>query len=116
MSVLWFLIGFEILHRPLDLWGGINSEPPHFLALACDKRDRNDRILGWVMVDDGIWVNKVMVLTGYAWWFEKYSPDEAQLREAQEMAQVKKLGLWAEPMAVAPWEWRDGVRKLVQAD
>ena len=49
-----------------------------------DSRDRNGRILGWVMVDDGIWVNKVMVLTGYAWWFERYSLDEDQLRAAQE--------------------------------
>ena len=37
-----------------------------------------------------------MVLTGYAWWFERYAPDEDQLREAQEAAREKKLGLWAE--------------------
>ena len=64
------------------------------------------------MVDDGVWVNKVMALTGYAWWFEKYSPDEDQLREAQEDAKDAERGLWAEQTAVAPWDWRKDVRKL----
>jgi len=82
------------------------------VTVTWDKRDRNGRILGWVMVDEGIWVNKVMVVTGMAWWFKRYAPDEDQLREAQEAAREKKLGLWGEPMAVAPWEWRKGVRKL----
>jgi hypothetical protein len=47
-------------------------------TMTWDKRDCNGRIIGWVMVDEGIWVNKVMVLTGYAWWFERYAPDEDQ--------------------------------------
>ena len=64
------------------------------------------------MVDEGIWANKIMVLTGYAWWFERYAPDEVQLREPQKAASQAKRGLWAEPMAVAPWDWRRGVRKL----
>ena len=72
--------------------------------MTWDKKDRNGRILGWVMVDEDIWGNKVLVLIGYALWFERYAPDEVQLREAQEMANEKKLELWAEPMAVAPWD------------
>jgi len=74
------------------------------ITVTWDIRDRNGRILGLVMVDEGIWVNKVMVLSGYAWWFEKYFPAEGQLRDAQEDAREAKRGLWAEPMAVAPWE------------
>jgi endonuclease YncB( thermonuclease family) len=65
-----------------------------------------------VMVNEGVWVNKVMMLTGYAWWIERYALDENQAREAQEAARKAKRRLWAEPMAVAPWEWRKGVRKL----
>jgi len=57
-------------------------------------------------------VNKVMVLTGYAWWFERYAQDEVQLQDAQEAAQDAMRGLWIESMAVAPWEWRKGVRKV----
>jgi endonuclease YncB( thermonuclease family) len=53
-----------------------------------------------------------MVLTGYVFQFEKYAPDEGQLRESQEAAREAKRGLWAEPMAVAPWDWRKGIRKL----
>ena len=44
------------------------------------------------MVDDGIWVNKVMVLTGYSWWFERYALDEDSLREAQEAAREGQEG------------------------
>ena len=82
------------------------------VTVTWDKRDRNGGILGWVIDPDGIWINKVMVLTGMAWWFENYAPDEDQLREAQEAAQVAKRGLWGEGDAVAPWVWRRGVRKL----
>ena len=49
-------------------------------------KDRNGRILGWVMVDEGIWVNKVMVVTGIVWWVERYAPGEEQLREAGTMS------------------------------
>jgi micrococcal nuclease len=86
------------------------EEPP--LTSAHSAKEGNSRIIGWVMVDQGVWVNKVMVLTGYAWWFERYAPDEDQLREAQESARAAKRGLWAEPMAVAPWDWRKGVRRI----
>jgi endonuclease YncB( thermonuclease family) len=79
------------------------------VTVTWDKRDRNGRIIGWVMVDDGIWVNKVMVLTGYAWWFERYAPDSDQLKDAQADA---KRGLWSEANAVAPWNWRKGVNKI----
>jgi len=53
-----------------------------------------------------------MVLTGYAWWFVRYAPDEEHLLEAQEGAKEAKRGLWAEPEAVRPWDWRKGVRRL----
>jgi len=38
------------------------------VTIAWASRDRNGRIIGWVMVDGGIWVNDVMILTGCAWW------------------------------------------------
>ncbi len=82
------------------------------VTVTWDLRDRNGRIIGWVLAPDGQWVNLLMVLTGYAWWVERYAPDEKQLREAQEDARRDKRGLWAEPMAVEPWLWRDWVRKL----
>ena len=39
MSVLWFLIGFGVLHRPLDLLGGINSVRPLWFLFALHCRD-----------------------------------------------------------------------------
>lgn len=46
-----------------------------------------------------------MVLSGFAWHFEKYNKDE-NLKKAQMMAKTKKIGLWADPNPVPPWEYR----------
>jgi len=66
------------------------------VTVTWDSRDRNGRILGWVIAEDGQWVNKVMVLNGYAWWNEEDAPDEDQLKEAQKEAQEAKRGMWDE--------------------
>lgn len=78
------------------------------VTVVWDSRDRNRRIIGWVLDPYGLQVNKVMVLTGYVWWYEKYAPDAEQLREALEA----QRGLWSEADAMAPWDWQDGVREL----
>ena len=45
------------------------------MTITWVSRDRNSRTLGWVMVDEANWVNKVMVLLGYAWWFREFAPN-----------------------------------------
>ncbi len=35
-------------------------------------------------------MNKVLVLMGMAWWFQRYAPHEDQLREAQDDAKEGK--------------------------
>ena len=69
------------------------------VTITWDSRDRCGRV-GWVIAPDGTWVNQVMVLSGMAWWYERYAPDEAQLRDAQEKSRERKLGLWGEDGAV----------------
>ena len=51
-------------------------------------------------------VNLQMVKSGYAWWYRKYAPLDDDLRMAEERARIDKLGLWAEPDPIPPWEWR----------
>jgi micrococcal nuclease len=64
--------------------------------------DRDGWIVGRVYVD-GMDVNRELVAKGYAWVF-KYSFD-AELSELEALAREKRLGLWADPNPIPPWEW-----------
>jgi len=58
---------------------------------------------------NGTTANRLQVQDGMAWANQqakgKFLRDKT-LVGIQGDAQKKKLGLWAEPGAVAPWEWR----------
>jgi endonuclease YncB( thermonuclease family) len=66
--------------------------------------DKYKRVIARVMVG-GADVNHEMVAKGMAWHYVKYD-DSRDLREAEESARAAKLGLWADPHALPPWEWR----------
>ncbi len=53
-------------------------------------------------------VNTILVNRGLAWWYEKYAPNDINLREAQIVAKRETRGLWGatEFEIVAPWDWR----------
>lgn len=54
-------------------------------------------------------INRKMVGEGLAWHYLEHSKSK-KLATAQAIAKRKKLGLWAEPDPIPPWEWRDSVR------
>jgi endonuclease YncB( thermonuclease family) len=66
--------------------------------------DRYKRTIGQVMVGK-LDVNHEMVAKGMAWHYVKYD-DSRVLREAEQSSRAAKLGLWADPHATPPWEWR----------
>jgi micrococcal nuclease len=51
-----------------------------------------------------------LVRAGFAWWFRRYSSD-ATLEALEAEARAARRGLWADPNAVPPWEWRAAVRQ-----
>ncbi len=69
-------------------------------------RDRYGRTVGEVLLPDGRSLNRELVKAGFAWWYWKYAPDGETLEQLEREARRTKRGLWAEPHAVAPWEWR----------
>ena len=71
--------------------------------------DRYGRTVG-VVYRGNINVNLEMVKSGYAWWYKWYAPLSDELREAEQRARAEGLGLWADPNAIPPWEWRRGAR------
>ena len=52
-----------------------------------------------------------LVRVGLAWWYREYAPKDKQLAKLETEAREAKRGLWSDPHAVAPWEWRHRGRK-----
>lgn len=78
------------------------------LTVVCFEKDRYERHICDIPVD-GTTANRLQVEQGMAWANQqakgKYLRDQS-LPELEKNARQKKLGLWSEPGAVAPWEWR----------
>ena len=74
----------------------------------CFEKDRFGRFICDIPVD-GTTANRLSVKNGMSWANQqgkgKYLRDPS-LPELEKQARAAKLGLWAEPGAVAPWVWR----------
>ncbi len=62
------------------------------------------RVIAWVYID-GESLNKELLRKGMAWWYRKYLPFETELAELEEQARKEKIGLWAHPSPIPPWEF-----------
>lgn len=71
--------------------------------------DRYGRTIGTLVVN-GHSVNRAMVAQGMAWAYRAFLVDKTLL-DVEATARAARLGLWADPHAVAPWEWRAEKRK-----
>jgi endonuclease YncB( thermonuclease family) len=61
------------------------------------------------------------VTTGLAWHYKKYERDQSEedrLRyaDAETEARARRLGLWQDPAAAPPWDWRRGPVKKSRRD
>ncbi len=68
-------------------------------------RDRYGRTVGVVLLPDGRSLNHELVRAGFAWMYRRYTNDQS-LSDLEEEARVARRGLWADPHAMPPWEWR----------
>lgn len=66
--------------------------------------DRYKRTLGTIHLGPTN-VNQKMIADGWAWHFKKYNKDEA-LAKLEVQVRKARLGLWADPNALSPWEFR----------
>ena len=67
-----------------------------------------DRLVGLIRVQ-GIDTSEAMVRAGAAWDYSRYDYDRAMPGLEAEARQAGR-GLWADPRAVPPWNWRRGLR------
>ncbi len=67
-------------------------------------KDRYGRLVGDVMIG-GKSANAELVAAGLAWQYTYYSKDKS-LAALEKAAKAKRLGLWADPSPIPPWEYR----------
>jgi len=67
--------------------------------------DRYGRTLANVVLEDGKILNEELLKHGFAWHYKRYSTD-SKLADFETKAKTAKLGLWADPNPIAPWEFR----------
>lgn len=75
------------------------------IILSEKKFDRNKRLIGEVINEQGENVNKELVKAGLAWHYLKYSTDTSY-SNLEAIARQNKVGLWSDPNPTPPWDWR----------
>ena len=55
---------------------------------------------------EGYNINASLVCAGFAWWYERYAPDNQSLEDCQKEAREAPKGLWEDDAPMPPWEWR----------
>lgn len=90
-----------------------NQAKKHCSALCFNKvvivnysrRDRFKRIVGQVKLPNGHSLNHELVREGMAWCFTKYCKDPL-VKDLEQQARGKRLGLWRDKNPIPPWQWR----------
>ena len=79
------------------------------VTIESSGKDRYGRTLGTVFLQSKGNVNAELIRMGMAWHYRQYSQSPA-LQGFEDYARENKIGLWAEPNPIPPWEWRRGKR------
>ena len=74
------------------------------------KKDRYGRSIANVFYDDSLNLSEELLKHGLAWHYVKYSKDSI-FQCLEDKAKLNKLGLWQDPNAIPPWEWRANKKK-----
>jgi len=85
-----------------------------FVVVEYEKLDRDEWVLGKVLLDD-VDINLEQVMAGMAWHYKKYQgeqtiADRVKYSDAEMNARRHKRGLWGNPAAVPPWDYRKSER------
>ena len=78
------------------------------VQINANKKDRYNRHLGEVYihsVNESVFVNAKMLKSGNAWIYLKHR-DNSYLKNLENYARIKKIGLWSEETPVEPWIYR----------
>jgi endonuclease YncB( thermonuclease family) len=67
--------------------------------------DRYGRVVGEVILPDGMNLNHELLRAGLAWWYRQYSSDW-ELAGLEAQARAEHRGLWSDASPIPPWEYR----------
>jgi len=91
------------------------------VAAECPERDHYGRLICTLYVTDpdckDPWcaleydVNLAQLEASQAWWYRKFAREQTEeqrrrYESAERLAQARRVGLWSDPGAMPPWEWR----------
>ncbi len=79
------------------------------------KKDRYGRLIAKVVFNNSD-INLMQIQRGMAWFYSKYKyeliqEDRIEYLQAHENARNKKVGLWADSLPEAPWDFRVSRKK-----
>lgn len=85
------------------------------LNVDWSKHDRYGRIVGKLVDDQGVDLNLEQVRRGMAWHYKQYqreqpAADRTAYALVEDQARAARVGLWADPAPVPPWEYRKAKR------
>jgi endonuclease YncB( thermonuclease family) len=77
-------------------------------AVAVIERDidRYGRVVGTIALPDGRTLNDELLRAGMGRWYARYAPLATDLRQLESQARVTGKGIWKDPQAQAPWDFR----------
>jgi endonuclease YncB( thermonuclease family) len=73
------------------------------------NNDRYGRTIAWI-THSGKVLNEELLKAGLAWHYKRYSKEQ-KLAKLEDCARQKRVGLWSDPRAVTPWEFRKSSNK-----
>lgn len=86
----------------------------HAVQVLWTEKDEYDRLKGWVIESDLRWdVNRELLLGGSAWLTD---PSQPEMSRMQEIAKKTRSGLWGDPKAISPGDWRRGMRPIAERE
>jgi micrococcal nuclease len=69
------------------------------------SKDRYRRTIAKIFYDNDKYLSGEIIKAGFGWWYYKASKN-FKLKDVEIAARNKKLGLWSDKNAVAPWDFR----------
>jgi len=69
------------------------------------SKDKYRRTVAKIFYDDEKYLSAEIIKSGFGWWYCQNSRN-IKLKEYESLAKGKKLGLWSDKKAIAPWDFR----------
>lgn len=76
-------------------------------------KDRYRRTVAKIFYDNEKYLSAEIIKAGFGWWYYKASKN-FKLKDVEILAKKKKLGLWSDKNAIAPWDFRKMKRTAKQ--